>query len=273
MWENRLAHGRGRATYMGSASNTPVTRRRFVTLAGGMIGSLAAANACIVSTRTADGKDGRLTARPRSGVSTSLKSGPLGIGGDRDGVIQMPSAMPAGKMPLLVFLHGATQSGAGTLRRISAAADESGIAVVAPDSRATTWDAIRGEFGEDVAFLDRVLAFVFARLEVDPERVAIGGFSDGASYGLSLGLANGDLFKRVVACSPGFVIQAPAQGRPHVFVSHGTSDQILPIDLCSRVIVPRLRSMGYDVMFREFEGRHELPPAVATEAMRWMAAV
>jgi predicted esterase len=31
--------------------------------------------------------------------------------------------------------------------------------------------------------------------------------------------------------------------------------------------------MGYDVTFREFDGRHELPPDVATEALRWMPAV
>lgn len=90
---------------------------------------------------------------------------------------------------------------------------------------------------------------------------------------LSLGLGNGDLFPRIVACSPGFVIQAAAQGHPRVFVSHGRSDQVLPIDECSRVIVPRLRSMSYDVTFREFEGRHELPADIASEALRWMLSV
>jgi phospholipase/carboxylesterase len=250
-----------------------VTRRRFMTMAGGALGSVALGNPYLVSTRTAAGSDGRLTARPRTGVSTTLTSGPLGLGGGgRDGVIQMPSAVPEAKLPLLVFLHGATQSGAGVLRRIGPAAEQSGIAIVAPDSRGRTWDAIRDEFGEDVAFLNHVLEFVFAHLNVDPSRIAIGGFSDGASYALSLGLGNGDLFPRVVACSPGFIIQAPSHGRPHVFVSHGTSDQILPIDQCSRIIVPRLRSMGYEVTFREFEGRHELPPEVASEAARWMAA-
>jgi phospholipase/carboxylesterase len=107
---------------------------------------------------------------------------------------------------------------------------------------------------------------------VDPARLAIGGFSDGASYALSLGLANGDLFPRVVAGSPGFVVSATPHGRPRFFISHGTSDQILPIDQCSRRIVPRLKSMGYDVTFREFVGRHELPPAIANEALRWMTA-
>ncbi len=250
-----------------------ITRRRFGLTAGSVFASVVFGDACLVSTKSAEGADGQLTVRPRPGVATTLKSGPLGLGtGGRDGVIQMPSAVPDGNVALLVFLHGATQNGAGMLRRIGPAADQAGVAVLAPDSRAGTWDAIRGGFGEDVAFLNRAIAHVFERLAVDPARIAIGGFSDGASYALSLGLANGDLFPRVVACSPGFVIPAPAHGRPRVFVSHGTSDQILPIDRCSRVIVPRLRSMGYDVMFHEFEGRHELPPTIADEALRWMAA-
>ena len=185
----------------------------------------------------------------------------------------MPTKPAAGKLPLLVFLHGATQSGSGMVRRVGPAAEEAGVVLVAPDSRATTWDAIRGNFAEDVDYLNRVLEHVFARVAVDPARVAIGGFSDGATYALSLGIGNGDLFPRIVACSPGFVISMPPQGRPRCFVSHGTSDQILPIDRCSRVIVPRLKAQGYDVTFREFEGRHEVPPAVATEALHWLAAV
>ena len=259
---------------MTDALNGPMTRRRFALTTGCALASVAFGDACAVSTEGAAGTDGRLTARPRANVATSLKSGPLGLGtsGGRDGVIQMPSALPAGKVPLLVFLHGATQAGAGLLRRIGPAADQMGVVILAPDSRGGTWDAIRGDFGEDIAFLNQALEFVFARLNVDPARLAVGGFSDGASYGLSLGLANGDLFPRVVACSPGFIVQAPQHGHPRFFFSHGTADQILPIDQCSRVIVPRLRSMGYDVTFREFEGRHELPPDIATEALRWMAA-
>jgi phospholipase/carboxylesterase len=252
--------------------STRLTRRQFVAAAGSAAGALALGQ-CVGSAQSRPGHDGRLTARPRRGVTTSLTTGPLGLGeGGRDGVVQMPAVVPEGRMPLLLFLHGATQTGARVLPRISAAADELGIAVVAPDSRGTTWDAIRGEFDEDVVFLDRVLEHVFQRVNVDPARLAIGGFSDGASYGLSLGLANGDVFPHVVACSPGFIMQAPAHGKPHLFFSHGTADQILPIDQCSRVMVPRLRAMGYDVVFREFEGRHELPPAIAREALQSIAA-
>ena len=258
---------------MTSVSNTHVTRRGFGITAGCALASLAFGDACLVATNTSAGAGGRLTARPVSGGATTLQSGALGLGTDRDGVIQMPSAPVAGKVPLLVFLHGATQSGAGMMRRVGPAADRAGVAVLAPDSRGTTWDAIREGFGDDVVFLNRALEHVFRRLDVDPARVAIGGFSDGASYAISLGLANGDLFPRVAAFSPGFVISAEPHGRPRFFVSHGTSDQILPIDQCSRVIVPKLRSMGLDVTFREFEGRHEMPPDIAADGLRWVAAV
>lgn len=255
---------------MAEPLDTRVSRRVFGAVAGCAFASIAFGSGREVDAAADDAVTGRLSARPRAGVKPALETGPLGLASGRDGVIQMPSTPRDGNVPLVVFLHGATQNGAAMLRRIGPAADEAGVAVLAPDSRDGTWDAIRGPFGDDVVFLNRALEYVFARLPVDPARVVLGGFSDGASYALSLGLANGDLFPRVIACSPGFVVPADVHGRPRFFVSHGTSDQVLPIDQCSRVIVPRLRSMGYDVTFREFDGRHELPPDVATEAMRWI---
>ena len=73
---------------------------------------------------------------------------------------------------------------------------------------------------------------MFARFTVGT--VTVCGFSDGASYALSIGLANGDLFGHVLAWSPGFVAPPEFVGRPRVFVSHGTDDRVLPIDRCSR---------------------------------------
>ena len=248
-----------------------VTRRHFGMTAGCAFLASVFSDACGAETRSGPGSDARVASRPHTGVTTSITSGALGLATGRDATLQLPS-VSSGLLPLLVLLHGAGQSGATMLRRIGAAADEAGVAVLAPDSRGTTWDAIREAFGDDVTFIDRALEHVFARVSIDPARVAVGGFSDGASYALSLGLANGDLFPRVLAFSPGFVISATVHGHPRFFVSHGTSDQILPIDECSRVLVPRLRSMGYDVTFREFDGRHEVPPDVAREGLRWMAS-
>ena len=139
------------------------------------------------------------------------------------------------------------------------------------DSRGQTWDGIRGGFGPDVEFLDRALTRVFDLVAVDPARLALGGFSDGATYGLSLGLINGDVFRAIVAFSPGFLVDDEPHGQPRVFISHGTRDDILLIDRCSRVIVPDLKKRGYDVTFREFDGGHQMPPAIAKEGLAFAA--
>jgi phospholipase/carboxylesterase len=248
------------------------SRRRFAALVGGVGASLAFGAACRASV-DAESRDGRLAARPGAKVATTVSGTQrLEIGGRRDGVLRLPSAAAEGPMPLLVLLHGAGGSGEGILRRAGSAADAAGIAVLAPDSRDSTWDAIRTGFGADVAFVDRALARTFEIVAIDPARVAVGGFSDGASYALSLGAINGDLFRKVVAFSPGFLVDGAAHGRPRFFVSHGNADPILPIDRCSRLIVPQLRSRGYDVTFREFDGRHEVPADIAADALRWVAS-
>ena len=60
-------------------------------------------------------------------------------------------------------------------------------------------------------------------------------------------------------------------GRPRCYVSHGTRDAVLPIDRCSRRIVPRLERAGYAVRYHEFDGPHTVPAAVAREAVGWFA--
>jgi phospholipase/carboxylesterase len=89
--------------------------------------------------------------------------------------------------------------------------------------------------------------------------VALGGFSDGASYALSLGLTNGDLFTHLIAFSPGFMAPGGEVGRPRCYVAHGTRDAVLPIDRCSRRLVPVLERAGYAVRYHEFDGPHTVP--------------
>jgi phospholipase/carboxylesterase len=104
---------------------------------------------------------------------------------------------------------------------------------------------------------------------VDPLRLAVCGFSDGASYALSLGSANGALFTHAIAFSPGFASTEEQRGSADIFVSHGTHDEVLPIEGTSRRIVPQLRRRGYVVRYEEFDGPHEVPKAVAREALSW----
>lgn len=249
-----------------------LTRRDFVTVAAGSVASVTLGGAC---RRLGDAtNDGRLTARPYPGVATTpadrIIVGVNSADHPRDAILQLPKAdKRAPVLPLLVMLHGATQSAEDMFWYLDSAYDEAGIAVLAPNSSDTTWDVIGGGFGTDVEYLNRVLEGVFKLAAIDRERIAIGGFSDGASYAISLGLINGDLFSSVVAFSPGFVVDGTPQGKPRFFISHGTRDHILPIDRCGRRIASRLKARGYDVTFREFDGDHEIPADVVREGLRF----
>ena len=134
---------------------------------------------------------GILTARPSGNPARMPAAGirPLGAGGDRDGLLRIPRVIAADRpAPLLVMLHGARGSAASVMPIVADAAEAHGVVVLAPDSRGVTWDVIREDYGEDVAFLDRALGEVFRTCPIDPARIALAGFSDGASYALSLGL-------------------------------------------------------------------------------------
>jgi phospholipase/carboxylesterase len=192
-------------------------------------------------------------------------------GSARGGLVLVPASYdPARPLPLLLLLHGAGGSADRITTLLAPALDSARMIVVAPDSRGVTWDFIRGPFGPDIAFIDSVLHDVVSHYRVDSSRVMVAGFSDGASYALSLGMSNGDLFSRVVAFSPGMAGVVGAHGLPAIFVSHGTRDPILSFEYTSSHIVPQLRAAGYDVTLREFDGTHTVPPAVARDAVGWL---
>jgi phospholipase/carboxylesterase len=217
----------------------------------------------------------RLSARPGT-PSSDLPSGlrSLGIGTPgHDALLYVPSgAAPGRALPFVLALHGAGGSASDQIALLRALAEQYGFYVLAVDSYGPTWDAIRGTYGPDAQFIDLALQHAFDGCTVDPLRVAVEGFSDGASYALGLGLNNGDLFPRIVAFSPGLIpgVSAPPVGAPEVFVSHGTSDFVLPIALTSRLIVAELQQAGYHVTYVEFQGEHEVPPAVAETAVLWL---
>jgi phospholipase/carboxylesterase len=223
--------------------------------------------------------DGRLSWRPDGRVPSRRPPGglmSLGIAGERDSLLYLPASMPRGKpVPLVVAFHGAgrTASAESGLRRFRAASDETGVPVASVASRGPTWDAILSGYGPDVEMTDRTFEAVNAVVGVEDGRVGLAGYSDGATYALSLGITNGDVITHVIACSPGFTAEAARRGKPRIFISHGTSDPVLPIDETSRKIVPALREDGYDVTYVEFPGRHEVPPDIALEAFEWFVAI
>jgi predicted esterase len=212
---------------------------------------------------------GRLTVRAGPPVAPSSRTGLLSFDGP-DGKLIAEAYVPArdGPYRLAVLLHGAGGSPRQALNLLLPVADDERLLLVAPQSAAATWDMIVLGLGPDVRRIDRVLGEVLDAYPVTG--TLIGGFSDGASYALSVGLVNGDIFDAVLAFSPGFAAPLVARGTPRVYVSHGTGDRVLPVDRCSRRLVPRLRALGYDVTYDEFDGGHEVPEVVVGRAVRWL---
>jgi phospholipase/carboxylesterase len=222
--------------------------------------------------KTRKSEHGIITARPSAKASGGARGlQPLGLGAARDGLLYVPESYHRSRpAPLILMLHGAGSNAHDAIQPLRRQADERGIVLVAPDARERAWDLLDGGFGADVDFIDHALVKAFEFCAIDARCVAIEGFSDGASYALSLGLRNAELFTHVIAFSPGFMTLPPATGKPRVFVSHGSDDVILPAARCSHRIVKRLELDGYDVTFVEFVGGHSVPGEVAGLAAAWL---
>jgi phospholipase/carboxylesterase len=278
-----------------------ISRRNFLKLAGGAAGAtsfgLLTATSCgggeAMNTTTSsssgteeetttdlqqevgdEAERARLLARPGEATAQAVSTGlqPLGLGSERDGLLYVPEGYtPTEEAPMALTLHGSKGDAQSGISHFLEFADEAGLVLLAPESRdPRDWDFVfPGYYGPDVEFIDRALQHTFDRLAVDAGRLAIEGFSDGASYAVSLGLANGDLFTHVIGFSPGLVDQVAQRGNPSVFIAHGTGDERLPIKESSGRRVERLERDGYEVRFRKFDGGHEVPTEVAREAVEW----
>lgn len=236
--------------------------------------------AAAASAKTSD-NGGWLAARPSAAPLT------LAVGETRlanGSLVYRPPNLPTGARPLLVILHGFGQDPTNFLRSFTHWADRCGAILIGPVAQHVTWDIIARsrdldnrvtrpsvapkKFGQDARRIDRDLALLFADAPIDPDRVALLGFSDGASYALSLGLANPRLFPSIIAFSPGFALWPDRVAlRQKVFIAHGTKDTRLAFANTRDGIVKPLQETGVDVQFRQFEGDHVLVRPIVQESL------
>ncbi len=221
---------------------------------------------------------GRIVLPPQTAPQTAAATGLQKLSGTK-GLLYVPSSYRLSEaLRSLVLLHksggSASEWFAGGHAQApgsyAAYAEKGRFIILAPEAPGQSWGTGPKNWGYDYLAINRALEAAFARCNIDRNRLAIGGFSDGASYALSLGLANGDVFGYVIAFSPGFIVRAQGRGRPSLFIAHGLGDNVLPIATSSRVFVTSLRKNGYDVDFREFSGGHSVSPQVADQAMSWL---
>ncbi len=209
---------------------------------------------------------------PVAGDTLSPGKWRLGISdSERDGTVYVPmSYKPGVPTPLLIMLHGFRGTAEG-VRVTFPLAEEYGVIVLAPESRDVTWGQSIPGFDEDVRYIGMAFRWISDVLSVDTTRVAMGGVSDGANYALNMGLAYGDTFNHLMIFSAGLFTPFRREGKPKVFLAHGTRDEQMPIDRTARLFVPQLQADGYDVTYREYDGPHGAPPPVVREGFEWLA--
>ena len=122
-----------------------------------------------------------LLARPGQPTETASPVCTRQVDRHRDALLFVPAGYRADQpAPFVLSCTGPGRRDLGSLSatrsRRSGRADPA-LARVAPANMGTSF---AGAMATDVAFIDRALTAAFARCAVDPDRLAVAGFSDGA---------------------------------------------------------------------------------------------
>jgi phospholipase/carboxylesterase len=220
-----------------------------------------------------------LRVEPKS-VEPTDEASPLGfVAIERDGqraILLTPDEIdPAKRYPLVTVMHGAGRQDEMLVKACRDEPEKRQALFLIPRSYHPTWDLIAGGGRRDLDFLEYAYDLVYRRYPVDMERQAILGYSDGASYGLSIGLSNPQIFRAVMAWAAGFVAfdfsaQPDDARRPDLLLEYGTHDQIFPFEQIALPMRAHLEATGYSVEFRVDEGGRHWPSGdFQPEALDW----
>ncbi|MDA8455316.1 dienelactone hydrolase family protein [Acidovorax sp. GBBC 3334] len=129
------------------------------------------------------------------------------------------------------------------------------------------------------SLLARTVETAAAQLGVPPDRVIVGGFSQGGIMALSLLLTRPDLLRGAMVWHsrllpqvlPHAVAPAALSGKA-LWVSHGEQDNVIPL-ASARAIRDHARGLPLALTYREYPGMHEIRPNELHDAMEWLAAL
>jgi poly(3-hydroxybutyrate) depolymerase len=182
---------------------------------------------------------------------------------------------PGRRYPLLTVLHGAGRQDELLARAYQSEPARRHALFLVPRSHHLTWDLLACDERPDLDFLDWAYAWIRRRYAVDPARQALIGYSDGASYALSVGLSNPRLFRAVMGWAAGFVVLDVANltegdPKPAVLLEYGTHDELFPFEQVALPMRDNLERLGYRVEFRVDEGGRHWPSGdFQPDALDW----
>jgi len=186
--------------------------------------------------------------------------------GDRDGLYYIPKGYKIGvRAPLWVVLHGAGGTAQST-QYMFGLADEFGVILIAPiPATSAPGTGVLRNWGPDVDYIAGAVGQVSRLCSVDRTRMTVAGFSDGASYSLSLGISYGDEFSRIISMSPGVMQPMAARGKPKIFISHGIAIESCRSTRRAGGSCRASRASATNVTYREYGGQS---PALGTHRPR-----
>lgn len=114
------------------------------------------------------------------------------------------------------------------------------------------------------------------QLGISPERVVVGGFSQGGIMSLSLLLTQPQLLRAALVWHSRLLPEAlPLQAPDAAFegkalwVSHGTYDNVIPLT-SAHAIRDRAQGLPLQLHYSEYPGAHEIRPEELNASMQWL---
>jgi phospholipase/carboxylesterase len=177
-------------------------------------------------------------------------------------------------LALVVALHGGSGSGREFVWCWLREARSRGFLLVAPTSVGPTWDLFTGR--TDQTSLARMVEYVAERYRVDRDKILLTGLSDGATYTLLGGLAEGSPFTHLAPISGVFHPAseengnlARAAGRP-IYLVHGALDWMFPV-AGAREAAQTLERAGAAIVYREIDDlSHTYPREENAAILEWL---
>ena len=130
-------------------------------------------------------------------------------------------------------------------------------------------------FDQVLVRLDAFLDAVVAGYPVDPARVFLLGFSQGAVVSLAAGLRRPDRVAGIVALS-GYLAESihltdeAGAGGPPVFMGHGSLDDLIPVE-AGRQAREWLAAHGVPVSYHEYPAGHTITAEELDDVRAWLA--
>ena len=198
------------------------------------------------------------------------------LGASRAVLLTPPQIDPSRRYPLVTVFHGAGRQDEMLVKACRGEPEARQALFLVPRSLQPTWDLIAGGQGQpDLEFLEYAWELIYRRYPIDAEKQAVVGYSDGASYALSLALSNPGFFDAALCWAAGFAMMdrnavGAENRRTRFYLEYGTADELFPFEQIALPMRENLEQAGYEVEFSVDEGgRHWPSGSFQREALDW----